>query len=103
MKDFFFLTIGFEQPTEEMMGEWGKWFESLGDKLVFQGGLMSGREFTSAGTAELPFDLSALTGYCVIRAADMDEASKLAETCPIITSNQLYEIRTAADHAKSHS
>jgi len=103
MKDFLFLTIGFEQPTDELMAEWGKWFESLGDNLVFQGGLMAGREFTSAGTTELPFDLSAITGYCVIKAVDMEEAEKVAESCPIITSNRLYEIRPAADHAKSHS
>jgi len=44
MKKFMFLHFGFETPTPEIMEAWGKWFESIADKQVDQGGFGSGRE-----------------------------------------------------------
>ena len=97
MKNFLFLSFGFEQPTDEIMAAWGKWFESVGDKFVDMGApLAAGREITSTGTSELTLDLAAITGYCVIKATDMDEAVKIAG--PPITSNRIYEIMMADDH-----
>jgi hypothetical protein len=37
MKNFVFLTYGFEKPTPEIMEAWGKWFESIRDRIVEQG------------------------------------------------------------------
>ncbi len=92
MKKFMFLTYGFEPPTEEIMDAWNKWFASLGDKLVDPGNPFgSGREITHNGTKELSLDLEAVTGYLIINAEDINEAEKLAKTCPIISGIRVYE------------
>jgi hypothetical protein len=95
MKKFVFLTYGFVPPTPEIMEAWGNWFASIGDKMVDSGGPSGGgREITRAGTTDLPLDLDAFTGYVVINAADLDEATAIAETCPIITAIRVYETRS---------
>ncbi len=94
MKNFIFLQYGFEQPTPEIMEAWGKWFASIGDKMVESGGpSRPGREIAHEGTKELPMGLDSFTGYSIIRAENMDEAEKIAQACPIITSVRVYEIR----------
>ena len=93
MKKYMFLSIGFEKPTPEIMGAWQKWFESMADRIVEQGGLWSGgREITSAGTQELPLGLDSITGYLIFTAGSLDEALAFAKACPIVTSNRVYEI-----------
>ena len=92
MKKFLFLYYGFVTPTEEIGEAWGKWFESVGDKFVDSGTPFGyGREITHDGTNELPLQADSLTGYSIINAADMNEAEKIAKTCPIITSIRIYE------------
>ena len=50
MKKFMILHCGFEDPTPEIMEVWGKWFESIVDKQVDQGGFSDGREISKSGT-----------------------------------------------------
>ncbi len=95
MKTFILLTYGFEQPTPEIMEAWGNWFASIGDKMVDHGGPAgAGRKVTRDGTTDLAFDLNAFTGYVMINAADLDEATAVAEACPMITSIEVYETRS---------
>ncbi|MFV9673370.1 MAG: hypothetical protein ACNYZH_09085 [Acidimicrobiia bacterium] len=92
MKKFVLLTYGFVPPTPEIMDAWGEWFASIGDKMVDSGGPSGGgREITKAGTRDLALDLDAFTGYVIINAADLDEATAIAEACPIITAIRVYE------------
>jgi hypothetical protein len=92
MKKFVFLTYGFEMPTQEIQDAWGKWFASIGDKMVDSGSPFGGgREISHAGTKELPLGKESLTGYCIINADNLDEAEKIAKGCPIITSIRVYE------------
>ena len=92
MKKFMIFHYGFETPTPEIMDAWGKWFESIGDKMVDPGSpLGPGKEISPSGTKELPLGMESLTGYTLIRAANMDEAEKIAESCPMITSISVYE------------
>jgi len=94
MKKFIFLTYGFEPPTQEIMEAWGKWFESIGDKMVDSGGpCAEGLEITHSGTKKLPMDKEAFTGYCIISSENIEEAEKIAKGCPIITSIRVYELR----------
>jgi hypothetical protein len=92
MKKFVLLTIGFTQPTPEMMEPWLKWFKSIEDKIVDQVGLRNGKEVTKHDVAELPMDKEAITGFLVINAENMDEALKIAQSGPMITSTKVYEI-----------
>ena len=95
MKRFLLLSYGFEKPTPEIMGAWGKWFESIGDKIVDQGGLWGGgREISDAGTKDLPLGMDSITGYLIINAESLEAAEKIAQDNPYIASIRVYEIMT---------
>ena len=88
-----FLHYGFEKPTPEIMDAWGKWFESIEDKMVDKGGFHGGaREISDAGTKDLPMEMGSITGYNIINAESLEEAEQLAQTNPYITSIRVYEI-----------
>ena len=94
MKKFVLIMMGFIQPTPEIMESWMQWFKSIEDKITDQIGLGNGKEVTKNGITELPMDLDAITGYLVINAKDIDEAIKIAKSCPMITSTKVYEVRS---------
>jgi DNA-binding transcriptional ArsR family regulator len=92
MKKFVLLSLGFETPTQEIQMAWGKWFQSIAEKIVDSGNpLGAGREITRDGTKELPLGRDSITGYLIINAENIDEAEKVAQTCPIITGMRVYE------------
>ncbi len=88
------LHFGFEKPTPEIMEAWGKWFESIADKQVDQGGFSGGREISRNGTQELPWGMDSITGFNVIEAKDLDEAEGIAKGVPFIASVRVYELRS---------
>ena len=56
MKRFMLLHFGFEKPTPEIMAAWGKWFDSIADKSVENGGFHGGaREISDGGTMAYPW------------------------------------------------
>ncbi len=95
MKKFMLLSFGFEKPTPEIMAAWGKWFESIADKIVDKGGHFSGgREISHTGTKDLPLGMDSITGYTVINADSLDDAEKIAQDNPFIASIRVYELMT---------
>ena len=94
MKNFLTLHYGFEKPTPEIMGAWGKWFESISDKMDSNGHFPGGRKNSHGGTIDLPLAEDSITGYTIINAEDLDEAETIAQGCPIIASTRVYEIMT---------
>ena len=94
MKKFMFLHFGFEKPTPEIMEAWEKWFESIADKQVDQGGFSSGREISESGTKDLSWGMESITGYNIIEAEDLDAAVEIAQANPYIASIRVYEIRS---------
>ena len=92
MKKFLLITVGFTQPTPEIMEPWMQWFKSIEGKIIEQVGLMDGKEVTKNGVTELQMDKDAFTGYLVINAENIDEAIAIAERCPMVTSTKVYEI-----------
>lgn len=94
MKKFMLLHYGFENPTPEIMAEWGKWFESISDIEVDRGGFNGGREVKKNGVTDLAWDLEAITGYNIIEAEDLDAAEKVAKSNPFISSIRVYELRS---------
>jgi hypothetical protein len=92
-KKFMFLSYGFKKPTPEQMSAWGRWFDSISGRIVDQGGFWSGgRELTKRGVKQLPFGKDSITGYLIFTAKSLDEAEKIAEKCPVVASNRIYEI-----------
>jgi hypothetical protein len=93
VKKFVMLHFGFEKPTAEIMGAWGKWFESIKENIVDMGGHFSGgREISSEGTKDLPLGLDSITGFTIVNAESLDEAAKMAQTNPYISSIRVYEM-----------
>ena len=87
------LHFGFVQPTPEIMGAWGKWFEFIKDNVVDMGGHFSGgREISSDGTKDLPLGLDSITGFTIVSADSLDDAEKMAQSNPYISSIRVYEI-----------
>jgi hypothetical protein len=92
VKKFVFLTYGFEKPTPEIMAAWGKWFESIKDNIIDKAHLSGGREISKAGTKELPLGLESITGFMIMSAESLDDAMKMAQSNPYISSIRVYEM-----------
>ena len=93
MKKFVLLHYGFEKPTPEIMAAWGKWFESIKDRIVDMGGhFSSGREISKAGTKDLPLARESITGFTIVSAESIDDAEKIAQNNPYISSIRIYEV-----------
>ena len=93
MKRFVFLHYGFEKPTPEIMSAWGKWFESMKDNIIDMGGhFTGGREISKAGTKGLPLGPESITGFTIVRANSLDDAEKMAQSNPYISSIRVYEV-----------
>ena len=93
MKKFVFLFIGFTPPTPEIMQSWMQWFKSVEDKTADMGNMLGqGKEITKSGTKDLPKDLNAITAYMVFNADNINEAEKIAQSCPMITRVKIYEV-----------
>ena len=95
MKKFVLLHYGFERPTAEIMTAWGKWFESMKDRITDMGGhFSSGREISKAGTRDLPLGPEFITGFTIVSAESLDDAERIAQSNPFISSIRVYEVRS---------
>lgn len=83
------------EATAESTAAWGAWFGELGDKLMD-----GGNPFDDGGKAVEKTGVSTIenfpaTGYTIVKADSMDEATKLAEGCPLLkldgTAVRVYE------------
>ena len=92
MKKFVFLYYGFENPTPEIMAAWGKWFESMKDNIIDMSHFSGGREISKAGTKDLPLGLESITGFTIMSADSLDDAEKMAQSNPYISSVRVYEM-----------
>lgn len=92
MKTFLMLHYGYEEPTPEVMAAWQGWFAKVGDRFADIGSPLGNcLEVTRTGTRELSPDTGAATGYSILSAESREEAERLLEGCPIISSVRLYE------------
>jgi hypothetical protein len=94
MKKYVLLHYGFEKPTPEIMSAWGKWFEVTKPHMVDMGGFGLGRELSRSGTKELPMGPDSITGFTIVNAESLDDAEKLAQGNPYISSIRIYEVRS---------
>ena len=93
VKRYMLLHFGFEPPTPEIMTAWNKWFDSIAEVSVENGGFHGGaREISSDGSKDLPMDRDAITGYSIINAESLDAAEKIAQQNPFVASIRVYEI-----------
>jgi len=53
---------------------------------------MGGREISKAGTKDLPLGLESITGFTIVSADSLDDAEKMAQSNPYISSIRVYEV-----------
>ena len=92
MKKFLILHYGFEPPTPEIMAEWNAWFEKVADIVVEKGHLPAGSDISPSGITQLPMASDSITGYTMITAEDLAQATEIAAACPFILGTRVYEI-----------
>lgn len=93
MKHFMLLHYGFEKPSDEIMQAWQDWFSSIKDCMIDHGSHFSfGREITKSGVEDMPLGVDSITGYTIISAKDIDEATSIASKNPFIKSIRVYEM-----------
>ena len=81
-----------EEAQQAAMAAWGTWFGSLGAAVV-DGGAPFGASAAVGGGASK----SALTGYSILEAADLEAAVKLAEGCPVLADGGSVDVYEAID------
>jgi hypothetical protein len=93
VKKYVLLHYGFEKPTPEIMAAWGEWFGSIKDRIIDMGGhFSSGREISKSGTKDLPLALESISGFTIVSADSLDDAEKMAQGNPYISSIRIYEV-----------
>ena len=82
-----------KEEREQIMNDWRKWMEDMGDLLIDMGSpLINGKSIESSGESELP--CSNLAGYMKFYATDFDHAMKLLNQSPLFGNGhaQNYEL-----------
>ncbi len=73
--------------SEKVMAAWNSWIGGLGSKMVDAGNPIGAARIIAAnGKVSDGGGANPLTGYSVIEAGSLDEAVKLASTCPQLAS-----------------
>ena len=82
-----------EKEQARVMAAWGKWYGKLG-KAVTDPGNPVGHAKTVASTGRITSGggKNPVTGYTIIKARDIESASKLAKGCPILAGGGSIEV-----------
>ena len=63
------------------------------DNIIDMGGhFTGGREISKAGTKGLPLGPESITGFTIVSAKSLDDAEKMAQSNPYISSIRVYEV-----------
>ena len=83
------------EAMAEVMAAWESWYGTIGADLV-DGGAPFGE--TSAvgpdGAVDVP---ASMTGYTIIKAADMEAARSIAGGCPVLQAGHTVQISQSID------
>jgi hypothetical protein len=100
MPNFLLAYQGGSMPADEaeiqkVMTDWMNWFGALGDAMVDGGNPFGSSSSISPGGQVSDGGRSALSGYSIISAGNLTEATDRAKGCPVLTSGgsiDVYEI-----------
>ncbi len=86
MGKFVYVYYAGEDTDAGDTAAWGKWFGELGEKIVDAGNPFgpNGMAVHMGGVMEV--SEKPVTGYSIISANDMAEATELAKGCPLVGS-----------------
>ena len=91
MPDFIFAYHGGKTPETpeegaEVMAAWRAWFGTMGDAVVIPGNPVGLSKTVSAAGVADNGGANPLSGYTVVRAADIGAATDMAKGCPMVMS-----------------
>ena len=95
MKKFVFVYYGKvrsedvrKEDMKKTMDKWMAWFATFKEKMIDGGNpfATSAKVVSAEGTETIPADKWPATGYTIINAESMDEATKIAQGCPALDS-----------------
>lgn len=84
-----------EADRQAVMAAWGAWFGGLGAAVVDGGNPFGPSATVGAGGAVGGSASSSLTGYTILTAGSLGEATEMAKGCPILSDGgdvEVYEI-----------
>ena len=86
-----------ETPEEQQkqMEEWMNWFGALGDSIVDPGNPFGPSATISSGHRVITGGECALTGYTIISAEDLTDATAKADGCPVLSTGGSVEVYEA--------
>ena len=98
MAKFLYIYHGGKKPDsqeeiDKIMQEWGAWFGSMGDAVV-DGGNPVGLSHTviSDGSIVDNGGSNPVSGYSIVTADSQDNATRMAQECPILKSGGSVEV-----------
>jgi len=80
-----------EAGRQKIMEAWGRWFGSLGDRVV-DGGNPFGQSTAVGANGATGAAASGLTGYSIIKADSLHGAADAAKGCPILSDGGSIEV-----------
>lgn len=98
MPEFVFAYHGGKAPEspeegKEVMAAWQAWFAGMGEAVVIPGAPVGLSKTVSADGVADDGGANPLSGYSVVKAADIGAATELAKRCPmVVTGNGSVEV-----------
>jgi hypothetical protein len=81
-----------DAEREKVMAAWGQWFGALGQSLVDGGNPFGASSSVASNGSVKDGAASQLTGYSILKADSMSDATSKAKGCPILTSGGSIEV-----------
>lgn len=93
------------EDRQHLLSEWNTWFESLLQSQVIQGGnpvepegrVISGPGGGSVHDGAFSEGKETISGYFVIRAASLEEATAIGRECPNLRHGMTVEVRPVGE------
>jgi hypothetical protein len=80
------------EEREAVMAAWGAWFGTLGPAIVDAGNPVGAAATVAPGGSVSDGASSGLTGYSVLSAESLGDATELAKGCPVLSSGGSVEV-----------
>ncbi|MEX0318062.1 MAG: hypothetical protein AB3N21_08910 [Ruegeria sp.] len=98
MPEFVFAYHGGKAPEspeegEKVMAQWQAWFADMGEAVVIPGAPVGMSKTVSADGVADDGGANPISGYSVVKAADIGAATEMAKGCPmVVTGNGSVEV-----------
>ncbi|MEX0365618.1 MAG: hypothetical protein AB3N22_06080 [Ruegeria sp.] len=98
MPEFVFAYHGGKAPEspeegEKVMAQWQAWFADMGEAVVIPGAPVGMSKTVSSDGVADDGGANPISGYSVVKAADIGAATEMAKGCPmVVTGNGSVEV-----------